>query len=430
MKTPPRWGWALFAFTLGAGAEEYRFDPSEFEKTPLELNGYLEPKQERFRFNQDGAFYRLNFFDQAQREALDRSTGTLELGARYGLDMITFNLLAHAQAQHDQLADDGDSGFYEAALSIKPNPGFTLEFGKIAFKWGKGYAWNPAGFVERPKDPTDPELAREGFALVAADFIHNFDGALKTIAFTPVLFPVGADVNSDFGEHGHINVAAKLYFLYRDTDIDLMYLGSGSRTRRYGADFSRNLGSQLEVHGEWAYVSDHQKKITDSAGVVMTEQGDYTSYLVGLRYLTQTDTAYILEYYRTGAGYTREEMRDFFALVDTAVAQFTATSSTVLLERARNLSQAGYGRPNPMRGYVYFRLSQKEPFDILYFTPSLAAIVNIEDHSYSLIPELLYTRITNLELRLRASRVGGDAGTDFGERQNRMRIELSMRWHF
>ena len=38
-----------------------------------------------------------------------------------------------------------------------------MEAGKRTLRWGKGYAWNPIGFVERPKDPNDPDLAREGY---------------------------------------------------------------------------------------------------------------------------------------------------------------------------------------------------------------------------------------------------------------------------
>ena len=66
-------------------------------------------------------------------------------------------------------------------------------------KWGKGYAWNPVAFVDRPKDPEDPELAREGYVVATADYIKSFQGPLKTVSLTPVLLPVYKDVNDDFG---------------------------------------------------------------------------------------------------------------------------------------------------------------------------------------------------------------------------------------
>jgi hypothetical protein len=83
-----------------------------------------------------------------------------------------------------------------------------------------------------------------------------------------------------------------------------------------------------------------------------------------------------------------------------------------------------------MQHYVYFRASQKEPLDILYFTPALTAIVNMVDHSFVLIPELLYSPRTNLELRLRGSVFVGGQDTEYGEKQNDYRVELRVRYYF
>ncbi|MDO9600831.1 MAG: hypothetical protein Q7J02_00805, partial [Rhodocyclaceae bacterium] len=295
--------------------------------------------------------------------------------------------------------------------------------GKQALKWGKGYAWNPVGFVERPKDANDVELAREGFTMVAADFIRNFDGDLKTIAFTPVLLPVSSQINSDFGQSDHLNAAAKLYLLYRDTDIDFTWLGRGSRAPRFGVDFSRNLTSALEIHGEWAKIRDFELRSVAPSGAVTTERRNVTSYLLGLRYLTEQDTTYILEYYRNGTGYTETQTQDFYRLID------NLQTNPLLLNPARQISPS-YARANPGERYLYLRASQKEPFDIVYFTPSITLIGNLDDRSYSLTPELLYTGITNLDLRLRASWLSGKAGSEFGEKQNARRVELVARYYF
>ena len=109
-------------------------------------------------------------------------------------------------------------------------------------------------FVDRPKNPEDPEEALEGFYLATANLIRSFAGPVQTLAFTPVLFPVFAGVNDDFGQTDHVNVAAKLYCLCFDTDLDVMVFTGGSRTTRYGVDFAKNLRSDLEIHGEWAFL--------------------------------------------------------------------------------------------------------------------------------------------------------------------------------
>jgi hypothetical protein len=89
-----------------------------------------------------------------------------------------------------------------------------------------------------------------------------------------------------------------------------------------------------------------------------------------------------------------------------------------------------YARANPMRRYLYARVSQKDPFDVLYVTPSLTVIANLDDGSRSLSPEILYTAVTNLELRLRLFFLHGSRLTDFGERQSDRRIELRVRYSF
>lgn len=401
-----------------AQAEEFSFDSSAFEKKPFEFGGYLELKADRAWLNPSGSFYKLNGLD---RGTLDRNTATLKLNAKFTQGIASLNLRGAAEARRDDLARERNERFDEAYVSLKPDPSFTLDIGKIALKWGKGYAWNPVGFVERPKDPNDVELAREGFTMVTADFIRNFDGDLKTVAFTPVLIPVGSGHNSDFGQPNHINAAAKLYLFYKDTDIDFTWLGSGSRTARFGVDFSRNLTSNFEIHGEWARIRDFELRSIDAAGNVSATTRDVTSALVGLRYLTENDTTWIAEFFRNGTGYTESQLADFLSLAD--------STNPALFSKARQISPS-YARANAGRDYLYLRASQKEPFDIVYFTPSLTLIANLADKSWSLTPELLYTGITNLDLRLRASWLHGDAYSEFGEKQNKRRLELLARFYF
>jgi len=421
------WPLVLFCSVAGAqAAEEYSFDASAFEKKPFELGGYVELKQEDFALNRAGAFYKLNNFGQPQRDDLGRTTGTLQLAGKLRQGMGTFDFRTNSGLQRDQLAHDHDNTIFEAAYSLRPSPGLTMEAGKRALKWGKGYAWNPMGFVERPKDPNDPQLAREGIWMANSDLIFNPGGNLQTIAFTPVLVPVGNDINSDFGASGHLNPAAKLYLLYRDIDIDFAWQGKGSRPARFGMDFSTNLASNFEIHGEWARIQQFTRPVTDSAGRVTNEVGNATSYLLGLRYLTAGDTTYIAEYYRNGTGYSEQEAQQFYQLVDNAFA----TGSGALLQKALSLSRGSYGRPNPGKDYLYFRAQQKDALGIVYFQPSITAMMNWQDRSYQVTPELLYTGVKNFDFRLRLFLLQGGSSTDFGEKQNSRKLEFYARYYF
>lgn len=429
-----RWGWLLAAWlcrVAAASEAEFTFDAAQFEKKRFELGGYAELKWERQRLNPQGAFYQLSTQGLNPPAMLDRGTVTLKPTIKWRLgDAATFNVRAHLDAQKDDLTRSHTARFDEVRLSYQVDKGFNLDVGKQALKWGKGYAWNPIAFIERPKDPSDPEQAREGLSLLSMDFVKSLQGPLQTVALTTVLLPTSGGINTGFGAPGHLSVGAKLYLLYHDTDIDLAFLSRGTHTRRFGFDFSRNFGSALEVHGEWARVQDVARPTLGPGAAVTQTRSNATNYLVGFRYLNERETTFIAEYYRNGSGFAIADMERFYRLTDSAVTQLETTGDPTLFQRATALAQAGFGRPNAGRKYLYFRVTQKEPFDWLYLTPAATLIVNLNDRSWSLAPEILYTRLNNIELRLRFFLLHGGADTEFGEKQNSRRVEMGARLYF
>jgi len=218
--------------------------------------------------------------------------------------------------------------------------------------------------------------------------------------------------------------------LFYDTDIDFLFLTGQSKTNRFGFDFSRNLTTNLEVHGEFAFITNQKKTVIDSAGKVTASESDAVSYLLGIRYLSTQDTTYILEYYRNGPGYSRREMEDYLSLINNGYDLYLAKGNNSFLKKAASVTRGGYGSPNPAKDYLYLLVSQKEPFNILYFTPSINLIMNIRDKSLSVQPELSYTGFTNFEIRLRALGLFGAKNSEFGEKQNDYKIELRVRYYF
>ncbi len=420
----------LVVLNLGPlAAEEYSFDLEEFEVKPFEWGGYAEIKFEHINLNSESTFYGLNFYNDP-RGTIDRYSGTLQLDVGYKKGIGAFNGLLHAEARHDDLGGSDAVDIYEANLSLKPLPFFTTDLGKRTFRWGTGYAWNPVGFIDRPKDPDNPEEALEGYIAAGVDLIKSFNQPLQTIALTTVAIPVYEHVNEDFGESGYMNVAAKLYLLYRDTDIDLVLFAGNSRSLRYGVDFSRNLTTNFEIHGEYAYLTDLKQNYLGPSGVLEGRDLSVGKYLFGLRYLTENDITTIIEYYHNGAGFSPEELTAFYQLVEDADAHLTDTGSDHLIQNAKTVSSKGYNRPNLGRNYLYLKINQKDPFDILYLTPGLITIVNLDDRSYSISPEILYTGVTNWELRLRYTFLNGGTFTEFAEKLNKNKLELRLRYHF
>jgi len=419
--------------SLALGEEEYKFEPSEIEKKPYYIGGYVELRPVLFILDRDSALYKLRFYNRDEGKTIEEYNGKLQIEGSYEKGIARLFVKTNFDLQYSYLGWDHNETkgmIYEGYLSLKPSDSLSFKFGKQTLLWGKGYAFNPVGFISRPKDPDDPELSLEGFVTASVDYIKSFNGPLKTFSITPVIFPVYEHINDDFGKINRLNFAGKLYFLLYDTDIDLIGLTGGSKTNRFGIDFSRNITSNFEIHGEFAFINNQTKKVMDSQGKISESKFDAKSYLLGIRYLTPWDTTFIFEYYRNGTGFTHLEMKDYFSFIDKGYEFFISKGNDSLLKKATNLTQGNYGRPNPMKDYLYLRISQKEPFNVLYFTPAITMIMNLNDKSLSLSPEFLYTGFTNWELRLKGTALIGQKGTEFGEKPNDYRIELRVRYYF
>ena len=196
----------LFLFILfpclALAQEEYSFDLSEIEKEvakePYSISGYLEFRPTFYWLDDDAAFYKLGFYDRSKRSRLDEYNFRFLLDASYEKGVAGFFLRTNVDAVESEIKSDAEAKIFEGYLSLKPSPSFTVEVGKKALHWGKGYAWNPVGFVQRPKNPADPNLPLEGLVMASADYIKSFNGPLQTVSITPVLIPVYEDINEDF----------------------------------------------------------------------------------------------------------------------------------------------------------------------------------------------------------------------------------------
>jgi len=409
-------------------ADEYSFDLKEFEDHNLKWGGYLEGKWEHSALNRDGALTVLNDFRDL-RSTRDIVGATVQLDGSYKWGKTSLNWVAQVTGSQDEDTWQDQVDIFEAYASIKINPGLSLDAGKKTFKWGKGYAWNPVGFIDRPKDPNNPEDAMEGYIGTGLDLVKSYDGPLQTVALTTVVLPVWQEVNEDFGVRDNLNLAAKLYLLYLDTDIDLVGFTGNSRSTRYGIDFSRNLATNFEIHGELAHIPKQRQMVLDTlTGIPLPRERSDTSYLFGLRYLTENDMTTIVEFYHNDDGYTDAEQEDFFRLIDRGYAAYLSNGDSNLLRQASRIGQSGYLAPQSGRDYLYTRITWKEPYDILYFTPGVTAIVNTDDQSFSVSPETVYTGFTNWELRLRFSWLQGLIYTEYGEKQNSNKVELRVRY--
>lgn len=415
------------AVTL-AGAQEFSFDAAEFEKKPLEWSGYLEPKLEWLGLRGDSASYALAYPGQEPRSALWRSTLTLELAAKANLGDWVLDARALGSQAHDALLSrTDDPRVMEGGARYSAGPGLTLDVGKRVQRWGKGYALTTVGFIERPKDATDPSASREGFVMVSGEFTRSLSGAVSAVSLTGVLLPTDGTTNSDFGKSTDLNPAARLYLLAWDTDIDLMWRAAGARPEAWGVDFSRNLSSNLELHGEWSLQRNALRTTVDTSGVVSSRVTDARSWLLGIRYLTNAEVTWIAEWVHSGLGLNDAELGDYNRFLSSATAP---GATAALATKAASLVQSGLGRANPGQDYVYVKTSVSEPLGWVYGAAAVTWMANAQDHSWQLIPELSYTGFNGWDLRARLAWLHGAALSEFGEKAASSKVELTARYSF
>ena len=116
---------------------------------------------------------------------------------------------------------------------------------------------------------------------------YRLDFSLSGVLLIPE-----AEADTRFAPASQIGMALKLYLLIRDVDIELMTLYRKGQARRYGVDFAANLRTHLEVHGELDYAVDEDTyRILDGYPVQNRRSG--FSYLLGMRYLTTTNTTLV-----------------------------------------------------------------------------------------------------------------------------------------
>jgi hypothetical protein len=421
-----------------AGAEDkasdaidLEFEIPEVEKKPYEFRAELKALETVKGLDKDSLLFRQKYPDGLDDKILFETDLDLKVEGSYQTKKAKIYARLRENLSYNDEEDWGNHlRTEEVYLSLQPGPSITLDAGKRVLKWGKGYAWNPAAFFSRPKDLDDPDLTLEGYYVFSGDLIKSMDRPIKTIALTPVILPISKNINDEWNTKKEIVWGGKIYFFTFNTDLDLMFLFGKEINDRFGFSFSKNISVNFEIHGETAVVLDYVKYLTDEQGNGAEKRYDAKDFLLGIRYLSVHDTTYIFEYYRNGQGYTEDEIKDYFSLIQAGYDDYISSQNMGDLVASRGYGSQSYNKQTIMRDYLYLKVSQKEPFDILYLTPSLTCIYNINDRSSSIAPQMTYSPITNLELDFKATFLFGKDYTEYGEKINDYKILASVKYYF
>ncbi len=414
----------LFLASALAHAQEEPVEIPPSAEKKLEWSGNLDTKYTFFHTAQESPLYKLQFYDASELSSyLSQYRIEPYLNADYRTKDLGFHLKTHATYFSDA---EATFDLFEAYGSFNPSFNATIQFGKRVYSWGKGYAFNPVGFVNPIKDPENPELAQAGLLSANFEYIKSFSSAaLQTFSFLFVMIPPPPKFHRRYDEAENTEVALKTYFLLWDTDIDLMGYYSQSKPKRLGFDFSRNIKENFEAHGEVSYNKDTPRySIAD--GKLQTEPDNHFSYLFGLRYLHASNTTVIAEYYRNGLGLNKKEFEDYAGFL----ANGARSGSAAIVQNTLGVSQQYFRGSTLMQNYLYVKITKPEPFEWLYFTPSLYTIYNLHDHSFLLSSPLNYKPATNFEFIFWPTFLLGGNNAEFGGKLLQQRIELWARVYF
>jgi hypothetical protein len=406
------------------------FKVEEIKKKSYSINAEIEMSQTIRVLDSDALLFQQKYLDKKTEDMAWQSDLDLTLEGLYQRDIIKlygrFNNLFY---YNDDENFESKRKLEEAYISFQPSFSIAFDAGKKVHKWGKGYAFSPSAFFSRAKDIDDPDASQEGYYSLSADYIKSMDGILKTIAITPVLMPVTRELNHELGLKDEFIWGGKFYFFAHDTDMDFMFLISDNMDKRFGIDFSKNLSPAFEVHGDASLVKNYHQYIIDEYGNISDREYTAFNLLLGLRYLSNQDTTYILEYYRNGQGYSPREYENYLTFIQTGFDRYLNTSNQSSIFKSKTMS-AYYNHQAAMKDYLYLKISQKDPFDILYLVPAITFIYNMADQSASITPQISYSPLTNLNLDLKTNLFLGKGKTEYGEKINKAKFVLSIKYFF
>ncbi len=423
----------LFIFLLtGVGslfADEYDFDPDkEVKKQPYEIAGYAEILPAAGFINKRSVPYMLNYPGGTGRTVLDayRLNGFL----RSSLDLWKFTLAAAAMGKISYQPDlwNGGVSLHEGYARFSPVTFFSAWAGKKSVKWGKGYVWNPVSYAGRQKDINDVDADLEGYTGLSAETIITFPSEiLKTLSLQALLIPVYEPLNQNYTEQNSTNFIGRVYFLFLDTDIDLYGFINNQERQKLGADLSRNIGTSLEIHGEFSYEWNVRRYALGPDSTLDIFENNRCHYLAGLRYLTPFNITVIFEYLHNGTGYHPEEIT---FLINHVEKKTSSTFNPESLAALNTIYTRYYTGQFVLRDYLYLRLNIAEPFNILYFKPYIFSALCLNDSNIVSGIELNDDRFKNIFLALKYSFLWGREKTGADLKWFAHKIELKARYFF
>jgi len=338
----------LFFYVSFLFADDYSFDFEELEQIDVKNYEYSAYIKGEYKYQDKNNAYINNYFSETF------------LNFKYFHNDVIVE--SESMITYENIDSNEDDGFItnQFFLNYKLDDNNKINFGKKTSKWGKGYFFNPIAFIDIKKDPNNPEQSREGFTQINYKYNKVYRGDLQNLSLDLVYFKTSKDLNNEFYDNNSNTIAMKTYLLYKNIDIDIAYIYNDILANKLGFDFSFNVETNFELHGEYA----------------IADNSTYSN-LFGIKYLTSNELTITSEYF-----YQNEQLSSNQSFWDNE--------------------------------YLLTKFSQKEPFDIVYFSSYYKNIYNLSDNSQQNSIGFIYTKIKNLSIDLSFGVNSGNKKSEFG----------------
>ncbi len=407
-----------------ASAQDINTDfniPREQEKDVISINGYFSGNFTGVVIPDYAPGFLTDFFGCDENKLTNIFHLDLVLTGEYATEYTGF----FCRSVTDIRQDDPSFGFYEIYGRYSPSYNLCFRLGKIIHNWGKGYAFNAVGFINPVKDPRMPETLKEGILVLETQLLFGYASDLFTgWALDLVIIPGEMIADGGF-DIENTDYAVKASFLIADMDIDLMGRYGSEGRHQVGGDVAFNLWENLEVHAEGAYAW-NVPKIIFAGNSPQTGAVESVRFLFGARYLSPWNTTVILEYFHNSAGYSASEYGDLIQYIDDTMAAGSERQINILRRDFLPL----LNKTGQMRNYLYLKLIQPEPFDLLYVTPAAAALLNLDDLSLCVSGSLSYKPVNNFELNVGPCFYCGGDCTEMGSKAVLFQIDVELFFYF
>ncbi len=418
----------LLFITSTVYSQDYDFDVSEFEKKPFEFSGTAEFRPSLIIPEKKSLSWRLKYFDATNsQKILDNYLLLVLPVAKFEKKGILLHASGDARVGYNHPENKWDFGItlLEGYGKYQFNPRWSILLGKKLNKWGKGYIYNPVSYAGRQKDVNDIDASLEGFYTAGVEYVKSFSSqVIKNLSQEIIFIPVFKKLNDDYSTGDRHWLVSRTYLLIYNTDFELFLNVSEDFAYKIGLAAAHNILTNWEIHGEISFLPEKDKMlISESSYPQRQTTGNTIQSIVGTRYLSPFNATFYLEYLYNGAGLSEHEMQNWCTSAHNALAsQNIQAVNSMRKEWFLNLNKQFL-----MNHYIYLKIQYPEPFDFLYFTPSVYLLFNTVDKSFLGGLDMNYKRYDRISFNLKLFGLYGKINSEFGSKMSELKTELKLK---